>query len=53
MPLNYLTCEKNGVIERQHNNNNNSLDGVITVYHLFKYFHCPGVSNLYIDVPYL
>ena len=22
MPLNYLTCEKNGAIEMQHNNNN-------------------------------
>ena len=22
MPLNYLTCEKNGAIDMQHNNNN-------------------------------
>ena len=25
VPLNYLTCEKNGTIEMQHNNNNNLL----------------------------
>ena len=25
MPLNYLTCEKNGAIEMQHNNNNKNL----------------------------
>ena len=24
VPLNYLTCEKNGAIEMQHNNNNNN-----------------------------
>ena len=25
VPLNYLTCEKNGAIEMQHNNNNNNV----------------------------
>ena len=25
MPLNYLTCDKNGAIEMQHNNNNNDI----------------------------
>ena len=27
MPLNYLTCEKDGTIEMQHNNNNNNNKG--------------------------
>ena len=30
VPLNYLTCEKNGAIEMQHNNNNNGPGGGVT-----------------------